>query len=147
MTIRIIKLENIRDFIDSLLIINTIIFLLTDLDMKIYMTFQIFVMSIQYIYFNSISEDIEYIEENETIAKCIPLAKVSFSKEWENNASSIINNDCIRFIDKNILIRMHLRFIADINFELHTTNLCNSNEYLNRLANLKPVIGIPVNES
>ena len=70
MSIRIIKLENIRDFIDSLLIINTIIFLLTDLDMKIYMTFQIFVMSIQYIYFNSISEDIEYIEENETIAKC-----------------------------------------------------------------------------
>ena len=129
MSIRIIKLENIRDFIDSLLIINTIIFLLTDLDMKIYMTFQIFVMSIQYIYFNSISEDIEYIEENETIAKCIPLAKVSFSKEWENNASSIINNDCIRFIDKNILIRMHLRFIADINFELHTTNLCNSNVY------------------
>ena len=146
MSIRIIKLENIRDFIDSLLIINTIIFLLTDLDMKIYMTFQIFVMSIQYIYFNSISEDIEYIEENETIAKCIPLAKVSFSKEWENNASSIINNDCIRFIDKNILIRMHLRFIANINFELHTKNLCNSNEHLNRLVNLKPVIGIPINQ-
>lgn len=147
MTIRIIKLENIRFVIDIVLIMNTIIFLLTDLDMKIYMAFNIFIMSIQHIYFNSILEDIEYREENEqTVAECIPLAKVSFCKEWENNASALINNDCIRFIDKNILISMHLRFIANINFELHTKKLCNSNEHLNRLVNLKPVIGIPINQ-
>ena len=147
MSIRIIKLENIRFVIDIVLIMNTIIFLLTDLDMKIYMAFNIFIMSIQHTYFNSILEDIEYREENEqTVAECIPLAKVSFCKEWENNASALINNDCIRFIDKNILISMHLRFIANINFELHTKNLCNSNEHLNRLVNLKPVIGIPINQ-
>ena len=104
-------------------------------------------MSIQHTYFNSILEDIEYREENEqTVAECIPLAKVSFCKEWQNNASALINNDCIRFIDKNILISMHLRFIANINFELHTKKLCNSNEHLNRLVNLKPVIGIPINQ-
>ena len=93
MTIKIIKLENIRFVIDIVLIMNTIIFLLTDLDMKIYMAFNIFIMSIQHTYFNSILEDIEYREENEqTVAECIPLAKVSFCKEWENNVEIYLHN-------------------------------------------------------
>ena len=153
MTIRIIKLESIRLVIDTVLIISIIIFLLTNLDIKIFIGFNILMILIQHIYFNSRYEDIEEREEREereeiraTIAECIPLAKVVYCKEWQNNASAIINNNCFRFVDKNILISMHLRFIANINFELHTKKLCNSNEHLNMLINLKPVIGIPINE-
>tara|TARA_Y100000816_G_C25919117_1_gene479312 strand:- start:375 stop:788 length:414 start_codon:yes stop_codon:yes gene_type:complete len=133
----IFKLKNFAFIMDTLLIITTIIFTLTNFNLKNFMIFIVIYNLIQYLYFSYLRQ-----ENRNIISIGIPIGKVVYSEAWEIKA---INFTSRSRSNNNQLFKIHLRYLIEMNFELHTKNLCNSNEHLNRLVNLEPVIGIPVN--
>ena len=137
---RISNFENFIFIIDTVFIIINTIYFVFNFSIKTFIGSIIVYHFIQYLYFKY------KIEENRNITSIgIPIGKVVYSEAWEikaiNLSTRTINNILLYNPD---LFNIHLRYLIEMNFELHTKNLCNSNQHLNRLVNIEPVIGIPV---
>lgn len=140
MITRISNFENFAFIIDTVFIIINTIYFVFNFTVKTFIGSIIVYHFIQYLCFKY------KIQENRNITSIgIPIGKVVYSKAWEikaiNLSTRTINNILLYNPD---LFNIHLRYLIEMNFELHTKNLCNSNQHLNRLVNIEPVIGIPV---
>jgi hypothetical protein len=133
----IFKLENFEFILDTVFIIINPIYFVFNFSIKTFISSIMVYHYIQYLCF------VYEIQENRNIISIgIPIGKVVYSEAWEIKA---INFTSRSRSNNNQLFKIHLRYLIEMNFELHTKNLCNSNEHLNRLVNIEPVIGIPVN--
>ena len=138
----ILNLEYFTLSIHTLLIIVTLIFTLTNFNIKNYIIFIVIFNLLQYLSFKYVRQ-----ENSNPISIGIPIGKVVYSKTWEviaiNLSTRSVNN--VLLFNQH-LFNINLRYFIEMNFELHTKNLCNSNEHLNWVVNSKPVIGIRLNQ-